>query len=147
MIINLLTKTFLLDKQNICKESKVSFHSGDKFTGQKDPYLNISSITTPDATLEAIFTRINRNREGSFYFIYDSTDNIYSYWFPIYLYCLGFSLKRDIISIFRAIVDHDTLFKDELDNVFSIDVKTETKFPYIRENSTMTYKVVRNFLK
>ena len=147
MIINLLTKTFLLDKQNISKDIKTDIHPGYKFTGQKYPYENLASITTPENTLEAIATRIRRYREGSFYFISEDSNNIYGYWLPIYLYCLGFSLKRDIISIFRALVDHDALFKEELDNVFSIDVKTETKFPYIRENSTMTYKVVRHFLE
>ena len=121
MIINLFTKTFLLnDKETTSKKDFV--HKDSLFTGFDNPIENMYAMTSPDATMEAILARIKRRREGSFYFIEASRKNVYKYWLPLYFYCLGFTNtdSTELYYLLYNILVHQVAFKKELHDIFGI---------------------------
>ena len=118
MIMNLFTKSFLIDIQDIqsIKNSKlITFNETTLISGQDYHPL--------DKVIDFLKV-IKEKRVGSFFFIPLNIDDIYTIAIPLYLFSLN--LKPTKI-YFESILDHYDLFKDTIHQCYGFTNINENK--------------------
>lgn len=110
MIINLFTKTFLIDDSSLKNSTnEIQFHDGKDFI-EYNIYRDQSYH--PSDALYDTFLKIKSNYDSSsFYFINDSKDNILKYWLPLYFYTLDIYPEKELMDI---IYNHSYKFNSVL---------------------------------